>query len=121
MYSVPKKVPEYRYPLYRSTGIRFKNVVLKGQIYNPSNNKNIQPVHEDSKFRTVDLERTELGTLRTCARVPRARAPRAPKKIHQPFKDIIYSGGFGDLDKYPALVLHYSGVLRVLRVLRFSA
>jgi hypothetical protein len=32
-----------------------------------------------------------------------------------------YPGGFGDLDKYPALVLHYSGVLRVLRVLSFSA
>ena len=30
VYSVPKKVPEYRYPLYRSTGIRFKKVVLKG-------------------------------------------------------------------------------------------
>jgi hypothetical protein len=25
-----KKVPEYRYPLYHSTGIRFKKVVLKG-------------------------------------------------------------------------------------------
>ena len=25
-----KKVPEYRYPLYRSTGIRFKQVILKG-------------------------------------------------------------------------------------------
>jgi hypothetical protein len=34
----------------------------------------------------VDLGKTELGTLRTCARVPRARAraPRAPKTIHQP-------------------------------------
>jgi hypothetical protein len=30
VYSVPKKVPEYRYPLYRSTGIWFKKVVLKG-------------------------------------------------------------------------------------------
>jgi hypothetical protein len=38
------------------------------------------PVHEDSKFRTVDLERTELGTLRTCARVPRARARAARAK-----------------------------------------
>jgi hypothetical protein len=27
-------------------------------------------------------------------------------------------GGFGDLDKYPALVLHYSGVLLLL-LLRF--
>jgi hypothetical protein len=36
--------------------------------------KNIQPVHEDSKFRTVDLGRTKLGVLRTCARMPRARA-----------------------------------------------
>ena len=35
MYSVLKKVLEYRYPLYRSTGIRFKKVVLE----------NIQPVH----------------------------------------------------------------------------
>jgi hypothetical protein len=49
-------------PLYRSTGIGFKKVVLKGQIYNLSNNKNIQPVHEDSKFCTVDLGRTELHT-----------------------------------------------------------
>jgi hypothetical protein len=80
-----KKIPEYRYPLYHSTGIWFKKVLLKGQIYNPSNNKNIQPVHQDSKFRTVDLGRTELGTLRTCARVPRARARAArAKKIHQP-------------------------------------
>ena len=84
MYSVLTKVPEYRYPLYRSTGIRCKKVVLKCYIYNPSNNKNIQPVHEDSKFRTVDLGRTELGTLRTCARVPRARVRAAcGKQIHQ--------------------------------------
>ena len=28
MYRVPKKVPEYRYPLYRSTGIRFLKKVI---------------------------------------------------------------------------------------------
>jgi hypothetical protein len=33
VYSVPIKVPEYRYPLYRSTGIRFKNVILKGFLW----------------------------------------------------------------------------------------
>ena len=40
---------------------------------------------------TVDLERTEIGTLRTCARVPRARARvrRAREKTHQPSNDII--------------------------------
>jgi hypothetical protein len=84
VYSVLTKVPEYRYPLYRSTGIRFKKVVLKGYIYNPSNNKNIQPVHEDSKIFIVDLGRTELGTLRTCARVPRARARAARAKKNPP-------------------------------------
>jgi hypothetical protein len=54
------------------------------EIYNPLNNKNIQPVNEYSKFRTVDLGKTELGALRTCARVPRARARVArAKQIHQ--------------------------------------
>ena len=33
MYSVRKKVPEHRYPLYPSTGIRFKKVVF--ETYNP--------------------------------------------------------------------------------------
>ena len=28
VYSVLKKVPEYRYPLYPSTGIRFKNIIF---------------------------------------------------------------------------------------------
>jgi hypothetical protein len=91
VYGVLTKAPEYRYPLYRSTGIRFKKVFLKGQIYNPSNNKNIQPVHEDSKVCTVELGETELGTLRTCARAPSVRLPRARaarEKIHQPSKDI---------------------------------
>jgi hypothetical protein len=37
----------------------------------------IQPVHGDSKFRTIELGGTELGTLRTCGREPRARAARA--------------------------------------------
>jgi hypothetical protein len=50
---------------------------LKGYIYNPPNNKNIQPVHGDPKFRTVELGDTGLGTLRTCARAPRERLPRA--------------------------------------------
>ena len=51
------------------------------------------PVKRRIKFCTVDLRRTELGTLRTCARVPRARAraPRAPTKIHQPSNDIKYT------------------------------
>jgi hypothetical protein len=42
MYSVLQEVPEYRYPLYRSTGIRFKKVILLRRhplnnidIYNP--------------------------------------------------------------------------------------
>jgi hypothetical protein len=65
----------------------------------------------------------------------RARGARAParaivqlifptsitdKKIHQPHH--YYSGEFGYSDKYPALVLHYSGglLLLLLRV-RFSA
>jgi hypothetical protein len=52
----------------------FPILVLKTVL---PNNKNIQPVHEDSKFRTVNLGRTELGMLRTCARVPRARARAA--------------------------------------------
>ena len=30
VYSVLEKVPEYRYPLYRNTGIRSKKVILKG-------------------------------------------------------------------------------------------
>ena len=33
MYSVLIKVPEYRYPLYRSPGIRFKKVILKGFVW----------------------------------------------------------------------------------------
>jgi hypothetical protein len=51
---------------------------------------------------------------RAAAAAPRARAARKKK----PPALQGYSGGFGDLDKYPALVLHYSGGLRVLR---FSA
>ena len=76
VYNVLKKYPSTGSPV-PSTGIRSKKV---------KNNKNIQPVHEDSKFRTVDLGKTELGTLRTCARVPRARAraARARKKHTSP-------------------------------------
>ena len=36
MYHVPKKVPEYRYPLYRSTGTRFKKVIsdmVSGMVF----------------------------------------------------------------------------------------
>ena len=40
----------------------------------------VQCVHGDSKFRIVELVGTEVGTLRTCARVPRARA-RAARAI----------------------------------------
>jgi hypothetical protein len=39
-------------------------------------------------------------------------------KFHLRFND---PGGFGSLVKYPALVLHYSGVLLLLRRVRFSA
>ena len=60
-----------------STGTRFKQVILKGFL-----RLDIQPVQQ---HRNVDLGRTELGTLRTCARVPRARARAArAKQIHQP-------------------------------------
>jgi hypothetical protein len=38
----------------------------------------------ENKVRTVYLGRTELGLLRTCARVPRARARGAREVIHQP-------------------------------------
>jgi hypothetical protein len=33
VHSVRIKVPEYRYPLYRSTGIRFKKVILRGFLW----------------------------------------------------------------------------------------
>jgi hypothetical protein len=44
--------------------------------------------HGDSKFRTVELGGTELGTLRTCARAARARA-RRPRHTTQSFTAII--------------------------------
>jgi hypothetical protein len=65
MYSVLKKVPEYQYPLYRNTGTRFKQIILKG-------------------FLRLDLQPVQLISLA-------ARAARA-KKIHQPSKDIIRVG-----------------------------
>ena len=49
----------------------------------------IQPVHGDSRFRTVELGGTELGTLRTCAREPRARARRARLTI--PYDSVLHS------------------------------
>jgi hypothetical protein len=52
-------------------------VFLNGELYNPPENKNIQPVHADSKYCTVELGETELGTLRTCRRAARAAAARA--------------------------------------------
>ena len=47
MYSVLKKVLEYRYPLYRSTGTRFKKLFLSivFTILKKSYFLNIQPVH----------------------------------------------------------------------------
>ena len=47
MYSVLKKVLEYRYPLYRSTGTRFKKLFLSivFTILKKSYFWNIQPVH----------------------------------------------------------------------------
>jgi hypothetical protein len=42
VYSVRKKVPEYRYPLYRSTGIRLKQVNLKR-----ISRLDLQPVQQD--------------------------------------------------------------------------
>ena len=47
---------------------------------------------QDSKFRTVDLKRTELGTLRTCARVPRARARGARETDPPAFTTIMEAG-----------------------------
>jgi hypothetical protein len=45
--------------------------------------------HGVSKFRTVELGGTELGTLRTCARAPPARA-RAARHTTQSFITAIF-------------------------------
>ena len=47
MYSVRKKEPEYRYPMYRSTGTPFKRLFLSivFNILKKSYFLNIQPVH----------------------------------------------------------------------------
>ena len=53
-----KKVPEYRYPLYRSTGTRFKKLFLSivFTILKKSYFLNIQPVHLDF---VCDLSQTK--------------------------------------------------------------
>jgi hypothetical protein len=58
-----KKVPEYRYPLYRSTGTRFKQIILKG-------------------FLRLDLQPVQL--IYPAARAARARAARAKQSFSPP-------------------------------------
>ena len=81
MYSVPKKVPEYRYPLYRSTGIRFKKVKII---------KTYNPYTKILNFVLLIWEERNLGCYehaRACRE--RVHAPRASEKTHQPSNDII--------------------------------
>ena len=62
VYSVPKKVPEYLYPLYRSMGTRFKQIILKD-------------------FLRLDLQPVQLISL--AARAARAKKSTSPPRIFE--------------------------------------
>ena len=114
MYSVLKKVLEYRYPLYRSTGTRFKKLFLSivFTILKKSYFLNIQPVH-DSCF----------GCKRSRVRFPAepcffyillflrlftADQRSQPKKKTQPSEILSFTG----VDLYRSIRLSESEVRR---------
>jgi hypothetical protein len=65
VYSVLKKVPEYRYPLYRSTGIGFKKLflIIVFTILKKSYFWNIQPVPAPHVSRTKKNQPALQGYL----------------------------------------------------------
>ena len=68
VYSVLKKVPEYRYPLYRSTGIGLKKLFLSivFTILKKSYIWNIQPVRAPHVSRTKKIQPPAFTTRTYC-------------------------------------------------------
>jgi hypothetical protein len=100
VYSVLKKVPEYRYPLYPSTSIQFKKVVFEPFFTVKSTTLILCGPRSQTKTPTQHSLLINFKTAGYGMHVDDRVVKLADKHVDP--------GGFGSLVKYPALV-HYMG------------